>query len=142
MISLMTSMNNRAPLYLTAILLIFLKTTPAAAEDFRLGMNGVGPIPVSLKVHIRNKKDELTAFPREVAEVTATARNDSRRRIRYAKFCVQAERRTDGCDFKFSIKEMWEPGEEIVWMVDGASRRGIDKARISLLKLEIDAPRR
>jgi hypothetical protein len=122
------------------LIVIFLSfhPQPTAAEEFLLADGGVGPIPVSLKIIIRNEKEELTAFPRKIVEITATARNDSGQRIRYAKFCVQSERRTDGCDFPFSINEVWEPGETIVWMIDGASRRGIERARITLMKVKVE----
>src|SRR3989442_2811300 len=93
---------------LLLILLVSIKPIFATADEFQLTKDGIGPINVSMEVHVRNAKDNLTAFPRQVAELTASARNDSGQPIRYAKFCVQAARRMKGCDFQFSIKRAWE----------------------------------
>ena len=83
-------------------------------------------------------KEELTAFPRKVAELTASARNDSGQPIRYAQFCVQAARRMKGCDFQLKTHEVWKPGEELVWTLDGHARRGIENAHIVLVKIKSD----
>lgn len=133
-------MNTRASRYylLVLILLLTMNSAPAMANDFRLSADGVGPIVVSMQINVRNAKEELTAFPRKVAELTASARNDSGQPIRYAKFCVQAARRTKGCDFQLWTNEVWEPGEELVWTIDGHARRGIEKATIMLVKLKKD----
>ncbi len=124
---------------LLLILLGSIKPISATADDFQLSKDGIGPITVSMEVHVRNAKDNLTAFPRQVAELTALARNDSGQAIRYAKFCVQAARRMKGCDFQFSIKRVWNPGEEITWTPDGRARRGIENASIRLVKIETSA---
>lgn len=132
-------MNIRAFAYysIVPILLLTVNSRPARAGEFRLTADGVGPIVVSVKVNVRNAKEELTAFPRKVAELTASARNDTGQPIRYAKFCVQAARRTQGCDFKLWTSDVWEPGEELVWTVDGDAKRGIEKATIMLVKLKM-----
>ena len=118
------------------ILLFTVISTPVFANEFRLSADGVGPIVISVQVNVRNAKEELTAFPRKVAELTAFARNDSGQPIRYAQFCVQAARRTKGCDFKFWVNEIWEPGEELKWMLDGRANRGIEAPTVMLLKLK------
>jgi len=124
---------------LLLILLVSIKPIFATADEFQLTKDGIGPINVSMEVHVRNAKDNLTAFPRQVAELTASARNDSGQPIRYAKFCVQAARRMKGCDFQFSIKRVWEPGEEITWTPDAHTRRGIEHASIRLVKIQTAA---
>lgn len=131
-------MNVRVSSYSSALLglLLIAMARPALAADFRLNADGVGPFVVSVHVDLRNEKDELTAFPRKVAELTASARNDSGHPIRYAKFCVQAARRTKGCDFNLRVND-WKPGEELVWTVDKRARRGIDKPSIMLVKLKV-----
>ena len=44
-----------------------------------------------------------------------------------------------GCDFQFSIKRVWGPGEEITWTPDGHARRGIENASIRLVKIQTAA---
>jgi len=124
---------------LLLIVLASIKPISATADEFQLSKDGIGPINVSMEVHVRNAKDNLTAFPRQVAELTASARNDSGQPIRYAKFCVQAARRMKGCDFQFSIKGFWEPGEEITWTPDAHARRGIEHSSIRLVKIQTTA---
>ena len=121
---------------LLLIVLASIKPISATADEFQLSKDGTGPITVAVEVHVRNEKDNLTAFPRKVAELTATARNDSGQPIRYAKFCVQAARRMKGCDFRLSIKRIWNSGEEITWTPDGRARRGIETPSIQLVKIE------
>ena len=124
---------------LLLIVLASIKPISATADEFQLSKDGIGPINVSMEVHVRNAKDNLTAFPRQVAELTASARNDSGQPIRYAKFCVQAARRMKGCDFQFSIKGFWEPGEEITWTPDAHAQRGIEHSSIRLVKIQTTA---
>lgn len=124
---------------LSLILLGTVSTAPAMAGEFRLSADGVGPIVMSVQVSVRNEKNELTAFPRKVAELTAVARNDSGQPIRYAQFCVQAARRTQGCDFRLWTVRVWEPGEELTWMIDGKAPRGIENATVMLVKLRMEA---
>ena len=122
---------------LVLILMWLADSVPAMATEFRLSRGEVGPIVVSMQVHIRNAKGELTAFPRQVAEFTASARNDSQQPIRYAKFCVQTGRRAKGCDFEFWSNQAWMPGEELLWMIDKRARPGMDKAAtVMLVKLK------
>jgi hypothetical protein len=124
---------------LLLILLFVFDSVPATANEFRLSKDDVGPIVISMKVDVRNAKEELTAFPHKVAELTASARNDSGQPIRYAKFCVQAARRMKGCDFKLKTRELWKPGEELVWTLDGHARRGIENASIMIVELKSEA---
>jgi hypothetical protein len=109
------------------------------AEELRLNKNGVGPIAVSMKIDIRNAKEELTAFPKKVAELTVSARNDSGQPIRHARLCVQAERRMSGCDFSLNTHTVWMPGEELMWTLDGPAHRGIDNPKISIVELTLPA---
>jgi len=122
---------------LVCILLLGLNSAFASGE-YRLNANEIGPITFSsVRVRVRNAKQELTAFPQQVAELTATGRNDSEVIISNAKFCVQTGRRTSGCDFKLLINEPWFPGEELTWLIDKRARPGIDgPARIMILKLK------
>ena len=121
---------------LALVLVLLAGSVPAMATEFSLSDGETGPIVVSMQVHVRNEKAELTAFPKQIAEFTASARNDSEQPIRYAKFCVQTGRRAKGCDFEFSNKWIWMPGEEINWMIDKHARPGMDKAATVIL-LEI-----
>ena len=132
-------MNIRSSIYYALIisLLLTIHSAPAMASEIRLDTEGAGPIVVSMQVNIREAKKELTAFPRKVAELSVSARNDSGQPIRYAKFCVQAARRTKGCDFQLWINNVWRPGEELVWLVDGAAARGIETPRIMLVKFAL-----
>ena len=121
------------------VFLLMLGSLPAFAYESRVSKQGVGPIAVSVKVNIRNAKDRLTAFPRKVAELTASARNDSGQRIDHARFCVQSERRMKGCDFELKTHTVWWPGEELVWTLDGRVHRGIDNPRITIVELRAEA---
>ncbi len=121
---------------LPLFLIIAFHSVPARAGEFRLSAEGMGPIVVSMTVNVRNGKEELTAFPRRVAELTARARNDSGMPIQRVRLCVQAERRTKGCDFQLWSNDVWQPGEELVWMVDKPAKRGIENARIMILTLQ------
>jgi hypothetical protein len=124
---------------LSLVLMLLANTVPATAKEFSLSDGETGPIVVSMQMHIREQKEELVAYPKHVAELTATARNDSGRPIRYAKFCVQADRRQKGCDFEFSNRWVWMPGEEMVWMIDKHARPGIEKGlTVMLLKIQTD----
>jgi hypothetical protein len=120
------------------ILLFVFDSLPAIASEFQLSKDGVGPIVISMKIDVRNEKEELTAFPRKVAELTLSARNDSGQEITYSKFCVQAERRMKGCDFQLKTpkKKVWEPGEELVWTLDAKARRGIENPKITIVELK------
>jgi hypothetical protein len=125
---------------LSLILTLLASSVPAMAAEFRLSGGEIGPIVVSAQVRIRDKKEELTAYPQRVAEFTATARNESELPIRYARFCVQTGRRTKGCDFEFSNKWIWMPGEEMIWMIDKHARPGMDKvATVMLIKIQTQA---
>ena len=97
------------------------------ASEFKVSAGEVGPIVISTQINVRNEKQELTAFPKKVAELTAFARNDSGQPIRYARFCVQTGRRAKGCDFEFWTSGVWMPGEELLWMLDKRARPGIEK---------------
>ena len=120
------------------VVMLIATSIPAVATEFRLTGGEIGPIVVSMEVHIRNEKDKLVAEPRQIAEFTATARNESDQAIRYAKFCVQAGRRTKGCDFEFWSNQVWLPGEELLWMIDKHARPGIDMiGSAMILKLKI-----
>ncbi len=88
-----------------------------------------------MNIVVRNKKEYLTAFPSKEAELTAFARNDSGHPIRYAKFCVQAPAHK-GCDMKFWTNEVWQPGEELTWIVRGKAPRGIENATLALMKIK------
>ena len=124
---------------LSLILTLLASSLPAMATEFRLSDGQTGPIVVSMEVHVREQKEELVAYPKHVAEFTATARNDSDQPIRHAKFCVQTGRRQKGCDFEFSNKWIWKPGEDMVWMIDRHARPGMEKnARIMLLEIKIE----
>ncbi len=125
-------MNNR----LSLVLLIVLNALPAFASEFRLERGGVGPFVISMNIEVKNKREELTAFPEKMAEVTARIRNESGQPIRYARFCVQAPARTKGCDFQIWTNEVWQPGEELTWMVRGKAPRGIKDASVVLLRLK------
>ena len=133
---------NVRPFICSSLALFLLSTAgaaPAVAGEFRLDADGVGPIVMSVQVSVRNEKDQLTAFPRKVAELTAFARNDSGQPIRYAQFCVQAARRTQGCDFRLWTVRVWKPGEELTWMIDGKAPRGIENPTVMLMKLKMEA---
>ena len=121
---------------LALVLVLLAGSVPAMATEFSLSDGETGPIVVSMQIHVRNEKEELTAFPKQIAEFTASARNDSEQPIRYAKFCVQAARRMKGCDFRLSIKRIWNSGEEITWTPDGRARRGIETPSIQLVKID------
>ena len=124
---------------LMLILLFAVHSVPAAANEFRLSADGVGPIAISMQINIRNAKEELTAFPQKIAELTVSGRNDSGQPIRFAKFCVQTARRARGCDFQLWTKRVWTPGEELLWMIDKHARPGMEKAaRITLVKYKIE----
>jgi hypothetical protein len=114
-------------------------STMVLAQDFRFSADGVGPITVSLRIQLRDEKEYLTAFPRKVAELTASARNESKQPIRSASFCVQAERRMKGCDFKLVAKS-WEPGEVRVWTLDRIASRGIENPKIVFGSIKTDVP--
>ena len=114
-------------------------STPGIAQDFRFKADGVGPITISLSVRLRDEKEYLTAFPRQVAELTASARNESRQPIRSASFCVQAERRMKGCDFNL-VAKFWEPGEVRVWTLDRIASRGIENPKIVFGRIKTDVP--
>ena len=58
--------------------------------------DGIGPTNVSMEVHVRNTNDNLTAFPRKVAELTASAQNDSGQPIRYAKILRASRPENEG----------------------------------------------
>jgi hypothetical protein len=118
---------------LSLILTLLANAVPAMASEFRLSDGEIGPIVVSMQIHVREQKEELVAYPKHVAEFTASARNDSGMPIRFAKFCVQTGRRQKGCDFQFSNKWVWMPGEEIVWMIDKHARPGMEKAATVML---------
>src|SRR5712691_3799621 len=115
------------------LLLLIIGSLPTWPDELQLSKDGVGPIAVSMKVEIRNAKEELTAFPRKVAELTASARNESGQPIQEATLCVQAERRMKGCDFKLKTHAVWKPDEELVWTLDGRAHRGIDNPKITIL---------
>jgi hypothetical protein len=118
-------------------LLFVFDAIPAMADELQLSKDGVGPIFISMKVHVRDANDELTAFPRKLAELTLSARNDSGEPIGFVKFCVQAARRMKGCDFQAKTpKKVWEPGEELVWTLDGKARRGIENPKITIVQLK------
>ncbi len=119
-----------------SVLLFIPFVSLAEASEFRLNPEGLGPIVVSMEVRVREANEELTAFPRKIAELDVVARNESGQPIRYAKFCVQAARRTKGCDFQLWTKRIWQPGEELLWMLDGRAPRGIDAPRIVLVKVK------
>ncbi len=109
---------------------------PAATGDYQVSQGEVGPISISLKIDVRNAKEELTAFPKKIAELTASGRNDSGQAIRYAKFCVQVARHTTGCDFSFWTNEVWMPGEELTWLIDKHAQRGVeDVVSVTLVSL-------
>src|SRR2546427_11278439 len=110
---------------LLLILLSVLDSLASIASEFQLRKDGGGPIVISMKIDVRNEKDELTAFPRKVAELTLSARNDSGQEITYSKFCVQAERRMKGCDFQLKTpkKKVWQPGEELGLTLAARARR-------------------
>ena len=122
------------------VLIIAFRSVPAKASEFRLSADGVGPIVVSMKVNVRDAKQRLTAFPGKIAELTAQARNESGMPIYRARFCVQAERRNKGCDFQLRMDDIWQPGEELVWMVDKKANRGIENARVMILTLQTEKP--
>jgi hypothetical protein len=124
------------------LLLLIIGSLPAWPDELRLSKDTVGPIAVSVKVEIRNEKEELVAFPRKVAELTVSARNESGQPIQQATFCVQAERRMKGCDFKLKLKThaVWNPGDELLWTVDGLAHRGIDNPKITITELKIEVP--
>jgi hypothetical protein len=125
---------------LAAILLASIACSATVmAQDFRFMADGVGPITVSLRIRIRDEKEYLTAFPRQVAELTASARNESGQPIRAASLCVQAERRMKGCDFNLVAKS-WEPGEVRVWTIDRIARPGIQNPKIVFGKIKVDLP--
>ena len=44
-----------------------------------------------------------------------------------------------GFDFKLSTKGVWKPGEEIKRTPEGHAPRGIENARILLVKIQADA---
>jgi hypothetical protein len=115
------------------ILVSIAGSVPAIASDFTLSDGEIGPIVVSTQMHIRDAKQELTAYPRQVAEFTATARNNSQWPIRNAKFCVQTGRRRKGCDFEFSNPWIWMPNEELTWMIDKHAHDGMEKVTSVIL---------
>ena len=122
---------------LALVLVLLAGSVPAMAAEFSLSDGETGPIVVSMQIHVRNEKEELTAFPKQIAEFTASARNDTEKPIRYAKFCVQTGRRAKGCDFEFWNKWIWMPGEELTWMIDKHARPGMDQAaKVMLLEIK------
>jgi hypothetical protein len=122
------------------LLLLMIGSVPACPDVSQLVKEGVGPFAVCVKVEIRNEKEELVAFPRKVAEVTASARNDSGQPIQQATFCVQAERRMKGCDFKLKTHAVWKPDEQLVWTLDGPAHRGIENPKITITELKTEVP--
>mgnify|MGYP001493655421 CR=1 FL=1 len=93
-----------------------------------------------MQIQIRDAKQALTAFPKHVAELTASARNDSGQPILYAKFSVQAGRRAKGCDFEFWSNQIWMPGKELLWMIDKHARPGMERgATVFLVKVKAEA---
>ena len=71
-----------------------------------------------------------------MAELTASARNESGQPIEQATLCVQAERRMKGCDFKLKTHGVWQPDEELVWTLDKRAQRGIENPKVTLLELK------
>lgn len=124
----------------SVLLSLFLRPSPAVSSDFHLSMGGVGPIHISMKIQVRNDKEELAAYPVKKAEVRLTAINDSGKPIRYAKFCIQAMWRSKGCDFNLWTNQVWAPGEELTWNVRGNAPRGIENALVVLTKLRLGRP--
>src|SRR5437763_14913539 len=122
------------------LLLLMIGSVQTCAGVSQLSKDDVGPITVCVKVEIRNEKEELVAFPRKVAELTAYARNDSEQPIQEATLCVQAERRMKGCDFKLKTHAVWKPGEELVWTLDGRAHRGIENPKITITELKTGVP--
>jgi hypothetical protein len=124
----------------SSLLFVVLLTVPsvhamdtATDTEFRFNAGELGPIVLSVQIKIRYAKEELTAFPKKVAELTVNGLNDSGQPIGYMKFCVQAGRRTKGCDFQFWTSQVWMPGEKLLWMVDKPARPGIEKPTTIIL---------
>jgi hypothetical protein len=128
-------MSTRQLVYrsLLFILLFVVCSLSVTGTDFRFSDSEIGPIVVSVQIKVRIADEQLTAFPKKVAELTATGRNLSKQPIRYAKFCVQAGRRTKGCDFELWTDQVWMPGQELLWMADRPARPGIEKPTILVL---------
>ena len=118
------------------LLLLLIGAAPSCPDVSPLAKDDVGPIAVCVKVEIRNEKEELVAFPRKVAELTVSARNESGQPIQQATLCIRAERRMKGCDFKLKTHAVWTPGEELVWTPDGRAPRGIEHPKITIIKLK------
>jgi hypothetical protein len=133
-------MKGAASIGGSVLLSLFLCPAPAFSGDFHLGMDGVGPIHISMKIQVRNATEELTAYPGKKAEVQLTALNDSGKPIRYARFCIQAMWRSKGCDFNLWTNQVWAPGEELTWNVRGNAPRGIENALVVLTKLRLAPP--
>ena len=122
------------------LLLLMIGSVQTCAGVSQLSKDDVGPFAVCVKVEIRNEKEELVAFPRKVAELTVNARNESGQPIQQATFCVQAERRMKGCDFKLKTHAVWKADEELVWTVDGRAHRGIENPKITITELKTEVP--
>jgi hypothetical protein len=99
----------------------------ASPTDFLLAKDGFGPIFMTIDINVTG----------DMAELNASARNDSGQPIRFAKFCVAAKGRTRGCDFELWTTAVWKPGEVLKWpLLKGHARSGLESARVQITKLE------
>ena len=55
---------------LALVLVLLAGSLPAMATEFSLSDGETGPIVVSMQIHVRNEKEELTAYPKQIAEFT------------------------------------------------------------------------
>lgn len=85
------------------ILAILAAVAPAAAEDFKLTVDGIGPITFHTSLTYEGKGERLTA----------TAANASGETIPYAKFCVTAA--IKDCLFTMWNTAAWAPGASLSW---------------------------
>jgi hypothetical protein len=73
------------------------------AEDFRLTVDGVGPITFHTVLTYEGKGERIYA----------TAVNESGEAIPYVRFCVEST--VPGCLFLFWNTREWQPGEHLNW---------------------------
>lgn len=108
------------------VVLLFL-AHPSQSQELPLVKDGIGPLVVtSLNITVKGS----------IAEAHAKIRNDSKRPIQFAQFCVQSAVRKRGCDLYIWTNHVWAPGEEIEWIISVPAVPGIERSSITVDKLK------
>jgi hypothetical protein len=84
-----------------------------SAEDLRLSKNGVGPVSISTQISVKKGK----------AHIVASARNESGRPIRSARFTLRSTTRSS-CAFDLWTTREWAAGETWKWDITLSSCKG------------------